>query len=194
MGNSRQEKRARILARQKRRQTITIAITATVATAAVVVGIALFVNGSRQKSNPATSSIINAPIFGDARTVPSRGDVSNVTPVNGVVSFNTSDFADGTAAFFTTQAAGKSINFFVLQSSDGVIRAAFDACDVCFPAKKGYRQDGDLMVCNNCGQQFRSIRINVEKGGCNPSPLDRTVEDGKLLIALTDIEKGAMYF
>ena len=199
MGNSRQEKKARILAQQKRRQIIRMAITGIVAVAIVSVGVVLFARSSQGNSQP-QSSLINAPSFGGGSSTANdsgrsaAGRVTNVSAKDGVLTFNTEDFADGKAAFFSTEAAGKSVQFFVLKSSDGVIRSAFDACDVCFPAKKGYRQSGDLMVCNNCGQQFHSVRINEEKGGCNPSPLHRHEENGILTIALTDIAQGAMYF
>ncbi|HEY7527662.1 MAG TPA: Fe-S-containing protein, partial [Candidatus Deferrimicrobiaceae bacterium] len=63
---------------------------------------------------------------------------------------------------------GRQFHYFVLRSSDGTYRAAFDACDVCFRANRGYRQEGDLMVCNQCGQTFPSVKINEVKGGCNP--------------------------
>ena len=101
---------------------------------------------------------------------------------------------DGTARFFHYSIGGKDIKFFVLKSSDGVIRAAFDTCDVCYPEKEGYRQEGDFMVCNNCGQRFESVLINVRKGGCNPVPLDRTVEGSNLVIKVADIQRGAFYF
>ncbi len=81
-----------------------------------------------------------------------------------------------------------------MKSSDGVMRAAFDACDVCFREKKGYRQEGDVMVCNNCGQRFPSTKINVLKGGCNPAPLGRTVQGDSLVINASDIEQGGWYF
>lgn len=95
---------------------------------------------------------------------------------------------------FDNGSGATDINFFVLESSDGVMRAAFDACDVCFRAQKGYRQDGDVMVCNNCGQRFDSVLINVEKGGCNPSPLKRRVDGDYVVIAEADIQTGAVYF
>ena len=111
------------------------------------------------------------------------------------VSFPMETFDDGQAKYFSYDApSGKTIKFFVIKSSDGIVRAAFDACDVCFASKKGYRQEGDFMVCNNCGQKFLSTRVNEVKGGCNPSPLERTVEDGTLVIAVSDILTGARYF
>jgi hypothetical protein len=113
---------------------------------------------------------------------------------DGVAYLPVADLVGEQANFYTYQAKGKTIPFFVMRSSDGVIRAAFDACDVCFSAKKGYHQEGDEMVCNNCGSRFPSVQINEVQGGCNPSPLDRTVQGDNLIIRVTDLEAGAKYF
>ena len=117
-----------------------------------------------------------------------------MTPEGGVVSLPVADLADGRARYFSVLVAGKTVPFFVLRSSDGAIRAAFDACDVCYPFRKGYRQEGDVMVCNNCGRRFPSVRINVEIGGCNPSPLQMQVQGDRVIIKTTDIASGAKYF
>lgn len=101
----------------------------------------------------------------------------------------------GKASFFEYQtAAGKDVRFFVMKSSDGVYRAALDSCDVCFAGKKGYRQDGDDMVCQKCGNRFPSVGINEVHGGCNPVALTRKVEGDKLVIKAGDLEKGNNYF
>jgi uncharacterized membrane protein len=110
------------------------------------------------------------------------------------VSIPISEVDDGQAHFYKYDSNGVKIKYFVLKSSDGVIRAAFDTCDVCYDAKLGYRQEGDRMVCNNCEQEFASVRINEEKGGCNPAPLDRTVNGDNLIIKINDLEKGRWYF
>lgn len=112
----------------------------------------------------------------------------------GWVTFPVSDFNDGQARYYSYDYQGKDINFFLLKSSDGVVRAAFDACDVCYASRKGYRQEGDFMICNNCGQRFASLRINEEKGGCNPSPLNRKLEGDLVVIAKSDLILGAGYF
>jgi uncharacterized membrane protein len=112
----------------------------------------------------------------------------------GVVKLPMTEVNDGQAHYYTYNGSGKNINFFVLKSSDGVVRAAFDACDVCYREKKGYRQEGDLMVCRNCGQQFPSEKINVLKGGCNPAPLARQEKGGYLVLNTADIESGRVYF
>ena len=111
------------------------------------------------------------------------------------VSFPAQAFSDGQAQYFQYPAGnGISIRFFILKSSDGVIRAAFDACDVCWREGKGYYQEGDFMVCRNCGRRFASVKVNEVKGGCNPAPLDRLVVGDKLVLKVSDILRGAQYF
>lgn len=117
-----------------------------------------------------------------------------VTPVGEEVRIPLAEINDGSAHFYSFKGRGKDINFFVLKSSDGVIRAAFDSCDVCYREKKGYRQEGDRMVCNNCGQQFPSVKINELRGGCNPAPLERSIEGEYLIVKVSDIGVGGFYF
>ncbi|MBU0479809.1 MAG: DUF2318 domain-containing protein [Proteobacteria bacterium] len=115
-------------------------------------------------------------------------------PVDGEIRLSVSKINDGKAHHFDVIAEnGTKVTFFVIRSSDGVLRAAIDACDVCYKAGKGYYQEGDFMVCENCGQKFASTRINIVKGGCNPAPLNRTVEGDKLIIKMKDINDNSWY-
>jgi len=100
----------------------------------------------------------------------------------------------GKALFLQAEAEGRQLFYFALKSSDGAYRAALDACDVCFRMNRGYQQEGDLMVCNNCGQTFPSAKIGEIKGGCNPHPLPRKVEGQHLVIQKSDIAAGKNYF
>lgn len=110
------------------------------------------------------------------------------------VTYNAKDFNDGIAKHYHYDNNGQKIRYFILKSSDGVIRAAFDACDVCWPSGKGYYQDKDEMVCRNCNRRFSSIRINEVQGGCNPAPLNREVKEDTLIIKIKDILEGKRYF
>ncbi len=103
-------------------------------------------------------------------------------------------FIGGQAQHFQYIADNITIKYFILKSSDGVIRAAFDACDVCWPAGKGYYQEGDHMVCRNCGRKFVSILVNEVQGGCNPAPLKRRIQDDQVVIEVKDLLEGAGYF
>ncbi|MGD1969228.1 MAG: DUF2318 domain-containing protein [Desulfobacterales bacterium] len=126
-------------------------------------------------------------------TSPEAASVSTQT-IASQVSLPANLFDDGKARHFEHVAGEFKIKYFVLKSADGVIRAAFDACDVCWPAGKGYYQEGDHMVCRNCGRRFASVLVNEVKGGCNPAPLNRRVENGQVIIEVKDILQGRQYF
>jgi uncharacterized membrane protein len=134
------------------------------------------------------------PLNGNAFFGPWASKFTPVQHENGLVRIPIKTINNGEAHYFSFKAQGRDIHFFVLRSRDGVIRAAFDACDVCFPKRKGYSQAGDFMICNNCGQRFHSTKINVLKGGCNPAPLRRMNDGEYLVIAANDIFTGYRYF
>ena len=111
------------------------------------------------------------------------------------VSYPASMFDNGKARHFEYKTGdGVTVKYFIMKSSDGVIRAAFDACDVCWREGKGYTQKDDVMVCNNCGRRFPSTKINVVTGGCNPGALTRTIDGGKVIIKSEHILEGKRYF
>jgi uncharacterized membrane protein len=101
---------------------------------------------------------------------------------------------DGKAHFYTYDVNGTTVKYFVLADKTGKVRAALDACEVCYAQKKGYHQQGDAMQCNNCGKTFPSAQINVITGGCNPIPLKRSVSGGTLTITTGSLQGGAQYF
>lgn len=117
-----------------------------------------------------------------------------IKPENGMVKVALKDLNDGKPHFYKVSVEGKEVRFFMVISSDGVPRAAFDACDVCYPAKKGYGYEGEFMICNNCGRRFHTSKINVVQGGCNPSPLERSYDDSAVTISLKSLSKGTIYF
>ncbi len=120
-----------------------------------------------------------------------------IKPVNGQFIFPQSRFAGGRAVFYVYNHSPKeSVKFFVVKSVDNVIRAAFDACDVCYKHKMGYAQTkkGDHMVCMSCGLKFRTDKVNEVTGGCNPGALNRTLKDGNVIITVQAVLSGLRYF
>ena len=129
------------------------------------------------------------------RTSRSEGGPSaGIVETSDGVKIPLSSLRSGNALFLQADLGGREIHYIALQSGDGVYRAAFDACDVCFRRNRGYRQEGDLLVCNHCGQSFPSGKVNEVKGGCNPAPLPRTVQGDFLLIRKDDLAAGGPYF
>ncbi|MFC2142961.1 DUF2318 domain-containing protein [Candidatus Aenigmatarchaeota archaeon] len=97
------------------------------------------------------------------------------------------------AKFYEYDSDGKTIRFFAVKASDGTIKTAFDQCDVCYRSGKGYRQEGDNMVCNNCGNKYPIIGLGTENknpGGCWPSYLPSKIEGDNVIIKKSDLDKG----
>lgn len=122
------------------------------------------------------------------------GGPKEVKAQAGAVTLPVADVSDGKAHFYTFKTNGKDVQFFVLKSKDGNIRTALNACDVCFREKKGYTQDGDTMRCNNCGMRFHSNKVMEIKGGCNPSPLARSLDAKNVTISEASLKAGASHF
>lgn len=133
----------------------------------------------------------SGPVHAWKFTVP----CTEVKSQNGAFVFPVSAFTDGKAKYFEyKRSPSEWIRFFVVKSTDGVIRAAFDACDVCFRHKKGYVQQGNFLVCVNCGLKFRTDKVNEVTGGCNPSALRRVVQGDRVIIDRQDVLAGLRLF
>ena len=180
------EKKARVLAGEKKSPKTAIIIAA--AFALVVAGWLIYSNTSRARS-------MDRPMQGQAAREGNKNlPYTAITAENGEVKVQLSALQGSTASYFVYNANGKDIKFFVLRASDGTVRIALDACTACNHAKLGYRQNGEVMVCNNCGMSFKSTDVGHVSGGCSPIPLKNS-QDGKLLtVKAKDLEEGAKYF
>ena len=113
----------------------------------------------------------------------------------GEVRFALSEFSDGLVHFYTFMTAESSpVEFFVVWTPDNVVRTALNACDVCYRAKRGYHQDGVVVVCNNCGNRFPVGQVDAVNGGCNPTPLAARIDGSDLVISAADLTAGLAYF
>jgi hypothetical protein len=106
-------------------------------------------------------------------TITKAGDL--VIPKNGVTE---------TATFYQYKVGKVLIEVLALRAPDGTIRTAFNTCQVCYSSGRGYyKQVGDVLVCQNCGNRFPASRVELIKGGCNPVPItkDLKTEDGSTI-------------
>jgi uncharacterized membrane protein len=104
------------------------------------------------------------------------------------------ELVDRAAHYYTFMVGILPVEFFAIWTDDNVIRAALNACDICYRAKLGYRQDGAFMVCNNCGNRFPVDRIAAVAGGCNPVPLATRIDGLDLAILVSALEAGLASF
>lgn len=123
---------------------------------------------------------------------------ATVTPDGDLIYINEVEVSDGNMHSYNyySEKAQKQVYFFVVKASDGTYRVAANACEVCYGDKKGFRQVGDRIQCDNCGNSYTKDQIALEKGGCNPSPISKNaeVENGKLIISLNDADNIANLF
>ncbi len=87
--------------------------------------------------------------------------------------------ADVTAKvrFYPYKLGATTMEVLALRAPDGTVRTAFNTCQVCYSSGRGYYvQDGDVLVCQNCGNRFKAAQVELIKGGCNPVPITRDLK------------------
>lgn len=103
-----------------------------------------------------------------------------------------------TAKFYPLKVGGTNMEVLAVKASDGTIRTAFNTCQVCNGSPKAYyKQQGDVIVCQNCGNKFEMDMIEQQRGGCNPVPImkDQKTDDGtNITISKDVIEKNKDLF
>jgi hypothetical protein len=127
----------------------------------------------------ALTFIIKGGLGEKETTASSRGDL--IIPKSGV---------SEKATFYPYKVGKTKMEVLALKASDGTIRTAFNTCQVCYDSGRGYyEQEGDVLVCQNCGNRFKSDQVEKEKGGCNPVPIfdESKTDDGTNIIISKDI-------
>ena len=131
-------------------------------------------------------------LFKSNQDNPADNIVDEDVDADGFVNIPLSDITDN-ARWYEYDFGSSNIKFFAVKASDGTIKTGFDACDVCYTEKKGYRQEGAFMVCNNCGNRYPIDGLGTENktpGGCWPGYLPNTIEGDNILIKKSDLESN----
>jgi uncharacterized membrane protein len=113
----------------------------------------------------------------------------------GIVKIPVKAVSDGRAHFYSFQSSGKIINFIVRTDDAGVLHSCFDACYTCYKFKKGYRVDGQDIVCNECGTKFRlTDKEFKDVGACAPITLPGKIQGDFFVISASDLSRGERLF
>jgi len=100
--------------------------------------------------------------------------------------------ADGNLHRFEYEVGKTKVRWIVIKKpNSAAYGVGLDACDVCGNA--GYYQRGDQVVCKRCDVVMNINTIGF-KGGCNPIPLNYSIENGQMVFEIADIEAGAKEF
>jgi len=102
------------------------------------------------------------------------------------------------ARFYPVEIDGVKMEVIAVLASDNTVRTAFNTCQVCFDSGRGYYvQEGDKLVCQNCGNKFRMDDLEVVRGGCNPVPITsehKTETDTKITITKETLSLAKEHF
>jgi uncharacterized membrane protein len=149
----------------------------------ITIGAILFLAGctgtTQNKNNSNTNTNSNSP--------PQQTETEVRIPISDIST---------TAIFYSYDSNSVTVRYFAVKDKQGTVHVAFDACDVCYEAKKGYKQNGDLMQCINCGKTFSITSIGTENtaGGCWPSFLPMNIDRNDVVITLADLEAKSYMF
>lgn len=116
-------------------------------------------------------------------------DADIVIPISGV---------SETATFYPAEVGGTKLEVLAVKAPDGSIRTAFNTCQVCYDSGRGYyKQEGNVLVCQNCGNRFSMDKVEVAKGGCNPVPIfsdNKKVDDTNITISYDFLKQAKDIF
>lgn len=102
------------------------------------------------------------------------------------------------AKFYTVEIDGTRLEVLAVRASDNTVRTAFNTCQVCYSSGRGYYvQEGNFLVCQNCGNRFGTDDVEVTRGGCNPVPIteeNKTVTETTITISKEFLSKAKAIF
>ncbi|MDR1148485.1 MAG: DUF2318 domain-containing protein [Spirochaetaceae bacterium] len=104
----------------------------------------------------------------------------------------------GNAVFYPVDIEGTRLEILAVRAPDGTVRTAFNTCQVCYSSGRGfYKQQGTVLVCQNCGNRFRMSQVETRSGGCNPVPIFpqyKTVTDSTITISKDFLKEAKQIF
>ncbi|MEM9292901.1 MAG: Fe-S-containing protein [Acidobacteriota bacterium] len=113
----------------------------------------------------------------------------------GLVRIDVSDLEQQQVRFYRFLNTGnQEILFFVGRDNTGTIQAAFNAGDSHYKVKRGFSHDNGWIIDNKCERASPLADVNKGGSGCQPEPLDHTVQGTEVVFTESDILRGWRYF
>lgn len=174
-------------------------IIAAVATIAAFVVVSKLVIGGNigDKNKPVSASSATATKDADDKKL------SNTNPSNAVSGIEIKKVdVTNRASYYDYDADGTKVEVLALKAQDDSIKIVFNTCQVCYSSGKGYYiqvedEEGDELVCQNCGNRFSPDKLGIIKNGCNPLPIlpENISDDGTTIkIDKNFLDKNKAYF
>lgn len=117
---------------------------------------------------------------------------------DGDVVINTDEITEDITFMEYKTESNTRIGLIALKGSDGSVRTAFDTCLECLGSPLAYfEQEGDQVVCQNCGNHYPLDQVGLEPGGCKPIPIsdeERILEGNQITIPASFLEENKVSF
>ena len=111
---------------------------------------------------------------------------------NGVVDVELEQINDGHLHRFVYRASsGEQVRYIVILKGGSAYGVGLDACEIC--GATGYYERENQVICKLCDVQMNKATIGT-RGGCNPIPIEYRIEEGKLRVPQSELEKNAQIF
>ena len=110
---------------------------------------------------------------------------------SGLIKIPTERLADHKLHRFAVTEDGDTVRLIAILDSSDTVRVGLDACLIC--GNQGYYQDGQNVICRNCGSAIYVPTIG-QAGGCNPIHIDYVVEGNAVVISDSSLAAAAKYF
>jgi FTR1 family protein len=125
-------------------------------------------------------------VYGRVAAAPSPA--KTLVAQDNLVRIPLSELTDSSLHFYTADVNGTVIRFLVIHKQNGDYATALDACQICGTA--GYRQEGQNVICRNCGASIYIPSIG-QSGGCNPISVKSRVAGGEVIVDLSALGDAA---
>lgn len=110
-----------------------------------------------------------------------------VDVTDGEVHLPISRVRGGSAKFFVLQHGPRAgTRFFVVEEPPNRYVVAIDDCGIC-EVKRGFRQVGEMVVCNYCDQSFAIASLGRNASRCAPIPVPAKIKTDHVVIAARDL-------
>ena len=162
--------------KQSKKSNLPLIVTAVVIVCAAVIAVVVGKGGGKGNENQNSIQVISA---GEYLTIPTENIGSE-------------------AVFYPIEVDGTEMEVFAIRASDGTVRTAFNTCQSCFLSGAGYYvQEGNDLVCQNCGFHFTPDQVEIQSGGCNPWPIfaeNKTVTENEIQISYDFLKEATTIF
>jgi uncharacterized membrane protein/YHS domain-containing protein len=111
---------------------------------------------------------------------------------SGMIKVRISEVADGKLHRYSyVTDDGHVVRFLMITKGKNRIGVVYDACMLC--GDMGYILEKNEVICIACNVRIFTPSIG-KAGGCNPIPLEHSVECEDIVISVLELDKGARYF